>query len=135
MEDVNASNALRHLTHGQVKVLEYSRYDINEYHFRTTKLEASHPLGATTNNGVVTSGEDATNYYCILTIIFEYTFGGAKELSVVFFNVIGLIQSTTLKCMISIWWRFSTNHAIQGPIFCLHIRRNKCTTLVILTQA
>jgi hypothetical protein len=26
------------------------------------KLEASHPLAATTNNGLVTSGEDATSH-------------------------------------------------------------------------
>jgi hypothetical protein len=50
----------------------------------------SHPLAATTNNRVVTSGEDITghitNYYDILQNIIEYTFGGAKELRVVFFQ-------------------------------------------------
>jgi hypothetical protein len=55
----------------------------------------SRPLAATTNSGLVTSGEDATshvtNYYNILQNIVEYMFGGAKELKVVFFNVIGLI--------------------------------------------
>jgi hypothetical protein len=54
------------------------------------KLEASHPLAATTNIGLVTSGEDATShvtdYYDILQNIVEYTFGGAKELKVVFFQ-------------------------------------------------
>jgi hypothetical protein len=39
---------------------------------------------------VVTSGEDATghitDYYDILQNIVEYTFGGAKELKVVFFQ-------------------------------------------------
>jgi hypothetical protein len=59
--------------------LEYSRYDINRYCFGTAKLEASHPLAATTNNGLVTSGEDATDhiidYYDILQNIIEYTFG------------------------------------------------------------
>jgi hypothetical protein len=40
-----------------VKVLEYSRYDINGYHFWTVKLEANHPLVATTNSGLVTSGK------------------------------------------------------------------------------
>jgi hypothetical protein len=89
MDDVNVSNDLRQLSHGQVKALEYSRYDINGYHFRTAKLEASHPLAATTNNRVVASGEDATghvtDYYGILKNIVEYTFGGAKELKVVFF--------------------------------------------------
>jgi hypothetical protein len=70
MEDVNVSNDLRQLSHGQFKALEYSRYDINEYHFQTVKLEMSRPLAATTNNRIVTSGEDATghvpDYYDIL---------------------------------------------------------------------
>jgi hypothetical protein len=87
--------------------LEYSRYDINGYCFRTAKLKASHPLAATPNNRVVTNGEDApghvTDYYGILQNIVEYTFGGAKELKVVFFNVIGSIQSTTLEWMTSVW--------------------------------
>jgi hypothetical protein len=90
MEDVNISNDLRQLSHGQVKSLKYSRYDINGYYFQTAKLEASCPLTATTNSGVVTSGEDATNhvtdYYDILQNIVEYTFGDAKELRVVLFQ-------------------------------------------------
>jgi hypothetical protein len=57
--------------------LEYSRYDINGYRFKTVKLKASHPLAATTNSGLVTSGEDATghviDYYSILQNIVEYT--------------------------------------------------------------
>jgi hypothetical protein len=131
MQDVNVSNDLRQLSLGHVKTLEYSRYDINEYHFRTAKLEASHPLAATTNSGLVTSGEGAidnvTDYYNILQNIVEYMFSGAKELKVVFFNVIGLIQSTTLEWMSSVWWRSSINRVIQGAIFCLHIRHNMCT--------
>jgi hypothetical protein len=90
MEDVNVSNDLRQLSHGQVKALEYNRYDINGYYFWTVKLEVSWPLTATTNSGVVTSGEDATghvtDYYDILQNIVEYTFGGAKELRVVVFQ-------------------------------------------------
>jgi hypothetical protein len=84
MEDVNVSNDLRQLSNGQVKALKYSHYNINRYHFRTVKLEASHPLVATTNSRVVISGEDADNY--ILQNIIEYTFGGTKELTVVFFQ-------------------------------------------------
>jgi hypothetical protein len=76
----------------------------------------SHPLTATTNSGLLTSGKDATvhvaNYYGILQNIIEYTFGGAKELKVAFFNMIGLIQSMTLEWISSVWWRSSTNHAI-----------------------
>jgi hypothetical protein len=90
MQDVNVSNDLRELSLGQVKALEYSCYDINGYHFWAVKLEASHPLAATANNILVTSGEDATghitDYYGILQNIVEYIFGGAKELKVVFFK-------------------------------------------------
>jgi hypothetical protein len=57
--------------------LEYNRYDIKRYHFRMVKLEVSPPLVATTNNGLVTSGKDATghvtDYYGILQNIVEYT--------------------------------------------------------------
>jgi hypothetical protein len=91
MEDVNVSNDLRQLSHGQFKALEYSRYDINGYYFWTAKLEASHPLATTTNSRLVTSDEDATDhvtdYYSILQNIVEYMFGGVKELKVVFFSM------------------------------------------------
>jgi hypothetical protein len=43
-----------------VKALEFDRYDINGYHFRTVKLEASGPFAATTNSGVVENDEDAS---------------------------------------------------------------------------
>jgi hypothetical protein len=80
------------------------------------KLEASRPLVAIINIGVVTSSEDATghvtDYYSIFQNIIEYTFGGAKELKVVFFNAISSIESTTLGCMTLVWWRSSMNHAI-----------------------
>jgi hypothetical protein len=70
MEDCNISYDLRQLAHGQVKALEYSRYDINKYRFQTAKLEVSHPLVATCNSGVVTSDEDASgvaaDYYGVL---------------------------------------------------------------------
>jgi hypothetical protein len=64
------SDDLRQLSLDQVKALEYGRYDINGCHFWTAKLEASHPLAATTNSGVVANGEDAsglaTDYYDVL---------------------------------------------------------------------
>jgi hypothetical protein len=75
---------------GQVKALEYRRYDINGYHFWAAKLEASHPLAATTNSRVVANSEDASglaaNYYDVLQKIIEYMFGGTKELKVMFFE-------------------------------------------------
>jgi hypothetical protein len=90
MEDVNVSNDLRQLSHGQVKALEYSRYDINAYCFRTMKLEVNRPLATTTTSGVIISDEDATShitdYYGILQNIVECTFGGTRELRVVFFQ-------------------------------------------------
>jgi hypothetical protein len=90
MEYVNVSNNLRELSHCQVKALEYHRYDINGYHFQMTKLEVSHPLVATTNSRLVTSGEDATDhvtdYYNFVQNIVEYKFSGTKQLKVVFFQ-------------------------------------------------
>jgi hypothetical protein len=56
---------------------------------RSVVLKSS-PLAVTTNNKLVTSGKDATchvtDYYGILQNIVEYTFGGAKELKVMFFQ-------------------------------------------------
>jgi hypothetical protein len=100
---------LRQLSHGQVKALEYSHDDIDGYNFWIAKLQTSRPLAAITNNGVVRNDEYATGHvtdnYDILQNIVEYTFSGAKELKVVFFNVIGSIQSMTLEWMTSLWWR------------------------------
>jgi hypothetical protein len=90
MQDDNVSDDLQHLSLGYVKALEYDRYDINGYHFRMVMLEASCPLAATTNNGVVANGKDAsglaTDYYGVLQKIIEYTFGGNKDLKVMFFE-------------------------------------------------
>jgi hypothetical protein len=70
MQDVNLSDDLRQLSLGQVKALEYGRYDINGYRFRTVKLEASHPLAAIINNRVVENDKDASglaaDYYSVL---------------------------------------------------------------------
>jgi hypothetical protein len=71
-----------------VKVLEFGRYDINRYCFWMAKLEASRPLAATTNSEVVANDEDISRLaadYATSKII-EYTFGGTKELKVVFFE-------------------------------------------------
>jgi hypothetical protein len=90
MQDANVSDDLRQLSLGLVKALEYGRCDINGYRFRMVKLEVSHPLAATTNNRVIANDEDASglaaDYYGVLQKIIEYTFGGNKELKVVFFE-------------------------------------------------
>jgi hypothetical protein len=49
----NVSNDLQYLLFGQVKASKYNRYDINGYHFRTVKLEMSHPPATTINSEVV----------------------------------------------------------------------------------
>jgi hypothetical protein len=109
MQDVNVSDDLRQLSLCQVKALKYDCYDINEYCFRTMKLEVSRPFAATTNSGAVANGEDANrlaaDYYGVLKNIFEYMFNGVKELKDVFLNVNGLIQSTTPEWIILVWWR------------------------------
>jgi hypothetical protein len=62
-----------------LKALKYDCYDINEYRFRKVKLEASRPLTATTNSGVVANDEGASGlaagYYGVLQKIIEYMFG------------------------------------------------------------
>jgi hypothetical protein len=73
-----------------VKALEYSRYDINRYHFWTTKLEVSCPLVVTSNIELVTSAEDANrvlaDYYNVLQKIIEHMFGSTKGLKDMFFE-------------------------------------------------
>jgi hypothetical protein len=124
MQDVNVSDDLWQLSLGQVNALKYDLCDINGYCLRTAKLEASHPLAATTNSRVVVQQTIMAYFEKII----EYTFRGAKEIKVVFFNVIGLIQSMALEWMILVWWRWSTNRVIQATIFCLYIKRSRCTT-------
>jgi hypothetical protein len=90
MRDASVPQDLRQLSHGDVMAKCYSRYDINGFRFRTAKLEASRPLAATSNSGVVTTSSDANgdvyDYYGVLQNIYEYTFGGDKpDMKVVFF--------------------------------------------------
>jgi hypothetical protein len=50
----NVHADLRQLSYGSVTAKHYGRYDINGFCFRSTIFEASRPLAATTNTGVVT---------------------------------------------------------------------------------
>ena len=81
---------LRQLSIGSVIVKSYGRYDVNGFRFRTTKFEASRPLAATKNNGVVIRAEDMerheSEYYGIINNILECQFVGNKDLRVVFFD-------------------------------------------------
>jgi hypothetical protein len=83
---------LLQISHGQLTTRKFDHYDINGYRFRTVKLEASRPLAATTNSGVVASAYcvdgQLDDYYSILQDITEYTFGGHKPLRFVTFDCI-----------------------------------------------
>jgi hypothetical protein len=60
---------MRQLSYGSVTAKSYDRYDVNGFHFRSTIFEASRPLAATTNSGVVTRVIDEgheTKYYRII---------------------------------------------------------------------
>jgi hypothetical protein len=71
-----------------VKALEYSRYDINIYHFWTMKLEVSCPLAVTSNIELVSSAPNRVlaDYYSVLQKIIEYTLGSTKGLKDMFFE-------------------------------------------------
>jgi hypothetical protein len=66
----NVHADLRHLSYRSIVVKSYGRYDINGFRFRSTIFEASRPLVATTNTGVVTRAVDAdgheSKYYEII---------------------------------------------------------------------
>jgi len=72
-----------------VTVKSYGWYDVNGFRFHSTQCEATLPLAATTNTGVVTRAIDdqgqETNYYGIIQNILEFSFAGNKKLIVVFF--------------------------------------------------
>jgi hypothetical protein len=78
------------LSYGSNVAKSYSRYDVNGFRFRSTIFEASCPLGATTNIGVVTRVIDAddheSKYYGVIKNIIEYSFAGNNNMKIVFFN-------------------------------------------------
>jgi hypothetical protein len=65
------------------------QYDVNDFRFRSTIFEDACPLVATCNIGVLVREVDdegrETNYYGVIKDILELTFGGDKDLRVVFF--------------------------------------------------
>jgi hypothetical protein len=62
---------------------------VNDFHFRSTIFEDACPLAATCNTRVVVTTFDdegwETNYYGVIKDILDLTFGGDKDLRVVFF--------------------------------------------------
>jgi hypothetical protein len=89
---LRASNVhldLRQLSYRHVTVRGYGRYNVNGFRFHSMICEDTRPLEATCNTGVVVRAVDdegwETNYYGGIKDILELTFGGDKDLRVVFF--------------------------------------------------
>jgi hypothetical protein len=81
---VNIPDDLWQLSYGSVTVRSYGRYDVNGFRFWSAPFEATCPLAATVNSGVVTraineQGQEI-NYYEIIQQILEFSFAGDKEL-------------------------------------------------------
>jgi hypothetical protein len=86
----NVHAYLCQLSYGSVVAKSCGRYDINGFRFCPTVFEASRPLAATTNTGVVMRAVDAegheSKYYRIIKNIIEYNFAGNKNLKTVLFD-------------------------------------------------
>jgi hypothetical protein len=86
----NVHADLRQLSYGSIVAKSYGQYDVNGFHLHSTIFEASHPLVAITNTGVVTRAIDAdgheSKYYGVIKNIIKYSFAGNKNLKIVFFN-------------------------------------------------
>ena len=76
------------VSYRSVTVRRYGQYNVNGFHFGSTKFEATHPLAATCNTGIVTRAIDAQgreiNYYGVIQDILEFSFSRNKKLKVVF---------------------------------------------------
>ena len=72
----------------RVTAKSYGRYDVNEYRFRSSIFESSHPMAATQNSGVITRATDMEGheacYYRKIKNIIEITF--VKPSVLVFFE-------------------------------------------------
>jgi hypothetical protein len=68
------------------RVNSFTGYDVNGYHFHTTRHEQSRPNRRTTNTGVFMPGLDGVEYYGRIEEIYELTFHGCKPLNPVIFK-------------------------------------------------
>jgi hypothetical protein len=88
MLDDNVHVDLCQFSYRSVTAKSYGWYDAYGFHFHSTIFEASCPLVATTNTGVVTRFIDEegheTKCYKIIKNIIEYNFAGNKKLNIVF---------------------------------------------------
>jgi hypothetical protein len=81
---------LRQLSYRSIVAKSYDQYDVSGFHFCSTIFEASCPLAAITNTGVVMRVVDVegheSKYFVIIKNIIEYTFARNKNLKTVFFD-------------------------------------------------
>jgi hypothetical protein len=88
------SEELVQIWHGQLIAKKFDLYNINGYCFWIDKLEASRPLAASKNSGVLVSAYNIDNglfdYYGIIEDITEYMFRGCKPIRFVTFDCIWL---------------------------------------------
>jgi hypothetical protein len=86
----NVHTDLCQLSYGSIVAKSYGRYDVNGFRFRSTIFEASRPLAATTNTGVVMRvvdvGSHESKYYGVIKNIIEYSFVGNKNMKTMFFD-------------------------------------------------
>jgi hypothetical protein len=86
----NVHADLRQLSYGSIIAKSYGRYGVNRFRFCSTIFEASCPLAATTNTGVVMRAVDTegheSKYYGIIKNVIEYNFVGNKNIKIVFFD-------------------------------------------------
>jgi hypothetical protein len=86
----NVDADMRQFSFESVTTKSYGWYDVNMFRFHSTIFEASRPLAATTNIGVVTRVIDAhgheIKHYGIIKNIIEYNFIRNKILKILFYD-------------------------------------------------
>jgi hypothetical protein len=68
------------------RVGSFTGYDVNGYHFHTTRHEQSRPNRRTTNTRVFTLDLDGVEYYGRIEEIYEFMFHSCKPLNPVIFK-------------------------------------------------
>ena len=85
--DASVSAVLCQVANGcAYRVKSFGAYDVNGYHFHTTRHEQSWSNRRTTNTGVFTPGDDGLEYYGRIEEIYELMFHGSKALKPTIFK-------------------------------------------------
>jgi hypothetical protein len=66
--------------------MSFAGYDVNGYHFHTTRHEQRRPNQRTTNTEVFMPGQNGVEYYGKIKEIYELAFHGCKDLNPVIFK-------------------------------------------------